>query len=75
MMARPPLLAEEGNIYRISQHCQFIHTLIDRPYSAFLRLYSRLQDEKQKRSRCDSVLIANIKPLRIQILGEVGVDQ
>src|SRR5947199_5687417 len=27
-----PLLAEEGNIYRISQHCQFIHTLIDRPY-------------------------------------------
>jgi len=33
LMARPPLLCEEGNIYRISQHCQFIHTLYDRRYS------------------------------------------
>ena len=32
-MARPPLLCEEGNIYRISQHCQFIHALIDRRYN------------------------------------------
>ena len=32
LMARPPLLCEEGNIYRISQHCQFIHTFIDRRY-------------------------------------------
>jgi len=33
LMARPPLLCEEGNLYRISQHCQFIHTLIERRYN------------------------------------------
>src|SRR5262249_40952133 len=46
LMARPPLLAEEGNIYRISQHCQFIHNLKNLLRNRFFRW--RFPDRRQQ---------------------------